>query len=135
MSMTDTAEYWWGIKNRKPYNGPDYYHIPGLDCGHRHLFEAKYVSDVNCTACKKALASAEFVHNLKSDQQKEMDEANRERSKRLNSIKGWKQKYPNNPDCSCGFVMLERTNKSTGQSFYGCSQYPICKTTISKNNN
>lgn len=131
MCMSDTAEYWFDVKNRRPYNGPDYYHIPGFECGHRHLYEAKYVSDVNCKQCKAAIAKG-HPHGLKSDEQKEIDQANRERSKRLNLIKGWKQKYPHNPDCSCGFVMLERTNKSNGQTFYGCSQYPKCKNTKSK---
>lgn len=37
MALTDTTEYWWDIKRNYPYTGPDYNHIPGYDCGHRHL--------------------------------------------------------------------------------------------------
>lgn len=37
-----------------------------------------------------------------------------------------RQSYPGNPICSCGCVMLERTNKSTGDKFWGCSNYPKC---------
>lgn len=34
--------------------------------------------------------------------------------------------YPNNPTCNCGCVMMERTNKKTGDKFWGCSNYPTC---------
>ena len=30
------------------------------------------------------------------------------------------------PQCKVG-SLVERTNKKTGQTFYGCSEYPACK--------
>lgn len=36
------------------------------------------------------------------------------------------------PIClSCGIQMVERTNKETGDSFFGCPNYPKCTVTYS----
>jgi restriction system protein len=38
------------------------------------------------------------------------------------------------PDCPrCGALMLERQNRKTGESFWGCSTFPSCKATKSRN--
>jgi len=128
--MSDTAEYWFDIKNRHVYTGPDYYHIPDFDCGHKHWFEAKFIDEVNCNSCKKALQDG-LEHNLKSVEDHKRHDANK-LLQRANNIKNkWKQKYPNNPDCpSCGFVMIEKVNKSNGNKFWGCCQFPNCKKTL-----
>ena len=37
------------------------------------------------------------------------------------------------PNCPrCGKIMIERTNRSNGSKFYGCSNFPICRGTRSK---
>jgi hypothetical protein len=63
MALTDTTEYWWDVKRNHPYTGPDYSHIPGYDCGHRHLYEAKKLGDVNCKSCLEAIKNG-YKHNL-----------------------------------------------------------------------
>lgn len=133
MCLSDTAEYWSDVKNRKPYNGPDYYHIPNYDCGHKHYFEAKFIDEVNCSECKKALIEG-LKHNLKSVEQHKAHDANLELQRKNNAKHKWKQKYPNSPICECGFPMLERTNKNKGTKFYGCSQFPNCTNTQSITN-
>jgi hypothetical protein len=126
MTLSDTAEYWQDVK--RPYSGPDYYHVPGFPCGHKHLFEAKYIDEVNCRACKKAIAAG-LEHTLKSAEQHKIDDANKAQAKLLNRIKDAKKRHPNNPLCSCGFPMIERKNRSTGQQFKGCYNFPECKNT------
>jgi hypothetical protein len=105
--MTDTAEYWWDVKRNYPYTGPNYYHIPNFECGHRHLFVAKFVDEVNCHECKQALKNG-FVHNLLSSEehQKRIEQRKQDKLKnlKLKSI----HHHPNNPICSCGFVMIKR---------------------------
>lgn len=63
MCMSDTAEYWWDIKSNYPYAGPNYWHIPDAVCGHRHLFEAQKLGDVNCINCLKLIKEG-YIHNL-----------------------------------------------------------------------
>lgn len=125
--MSDTAEYWADVKRPRPIV-PDYYHIPNYDCGHKHYYEAEFIDDVNCGACKKALKEG-IEHNLKSVEEHKKHNANLELQRINNCKHKWKQKYPDNPICTCGFPMLERTNKTKGTKFYGCSQFPICKNT------
>lgn len=131
MSMSDTAEYWNDIK--RPYTGPDYYHIPGAECGHRHLYEAKYIDQVNCKGCLQLLKDG-IAHTLKSAEQHKKDDDNKEKSRVGNIKKQWLKKYPNNPVCACGFVMIERVNRFDGNKFWGCSNYPNCKNTKSLQN-
>lgn len=128
MSMSDTAEYWFDVKSRQPYYGPDYYHVPNFECGHRHLFEAKYIDQVNCKDCKKALLAG-IEHTLKSAELHKKEDEDRAKGAIEKNKNRWRKKYPNNPVCSCGFVMIARKNQSTGKEFYGCSQFPFCKNT------
>ena len=117
MCLSDTAEYWWDVKAHYNRNVPNYYHIPGYKCGHHHYFEAKYVDEVNCKACKKALEEG-IQHTLKSEEEH-------------NKIwDGWWKKYPTNPECpKCGFPLIKRVNKITKKEFWGCCQFPNCKST------
>jgi len=121
MSMTDTAEYWADVKRNYPYVGPDYYHIPNIDCGHRHLYEAKRLGDVNCRSCLKLIEEG-LSHNLP-----EGKTISKYERKRLNAIKQLELKFGR---CSkCGSLMTERVNKTTKEKFLGCTNYPNCKTT------
>lgn len=40
-----------------------------------------------------------------------------------------KKQHPNNPICFCGCLMVTRVNKTSGSSFWGCSNYPTCTNT------
>ena len=120
--MTDTAEYWEDVKRNYPYIGPDYYHIPGYDCGHRHLYEAKKLGDVNCNACLKAIKEG-YVHNLPEGKTLSKSE-----KKRLSAIKKQEELYGK---CSCGHLREIRVNITTKVKFLGCSDYPKCKLTTS----
>ena len=53
MALTDTTEYWWGIKEWW-VNPITYYHVPVYNCSHRHHKhhqKAKHISQVNCKEC------------------------------------------------------------------------------------
>ncbi len=54
----------------------------------------------------------------------------KEREMQKYRLEKLRQAYPENPACSnCGGVMLVRVNKSTGDRFLGCSNFPKCKHT------
>ena len=57
------------------------YYIKDLFCG---SFGVKDIDQVNCTSCKKALQDG-ITHNLKSKEQREIDDINKEKSKIANS--------------------------------------------------
>ena len=119
--MTDTAEYWADVKSHKPYEGRQFYHIPGADCGHTHYHEAKKLGNVNCFSCL-ALIEQGYEHKLEEgihltrSERKWMDEE----AKRIQ----FNKKYGK---CTCGSAWSVRYNKATKQQFLGCSAYPKCK--------
>ena len=53
MSLPDGAEYWW--RNPQPPKHT-FIHAKGLQCGHFHVVESKYIADIDCHACKKIIA-------------------------------------------------------------------------------
>jgi len=66
MALSDTAEYWQDVKRyhrNYPYMGPNFYHIPNANCGHRHLYLAEKLGDVNCYACLKLIKQG-YDHGL-----------------------------------------------------------------------
>jgi len=46
MSLPDTAEYWWDVKASQDRIKFVFTHIPGADCGHYHVREAKLLGDI-----------------------------------------------------------------------------------------
>jgi len=124
MALTDTAEYWWGVKRNYPYVGPNYYHIPGAECGHRHLFEAKRLGDVNCYSCLKLIKEG-YDHKL-PEGITESKSAKRRRLREEREIAEMEKLYGR---CVCGALRTERKNSNTGELFLGCTRYPICKIT------
>lgn len=120
--MTDTAEYWADAKRN--YVGPNYSHVPGASCGHRHLFEAKKLGDVNCKSCLKLIEDG-LQHNLLPGIS-ESKSAKKRRLKQENYIKTQEQLYGR---CKCGSLFTLRINSFTKQQFLGCSNYPTCKNT------
>lgn len=120
MNLPDTAEYWQDVKRNYPYCGPNYYHIPNYNCGHRHLYLAKRLGDVNCKSCLKAINEG-YNHNLP-----EGKTLSRAEKKHLAAIKKQEELYGR---CSCGSLRILRTNRLTKQQFLGCNDYPKCKIT------
>ena len=53
--MTDTAEYWNDIKNRRRYPRHVFTHLMGVDCGHYHVKESTVYRDIDCHACRKLI--------------------------------------------------------------------------------
>lgn len=124
--MTDTAEYWNDVKRNHPHVGPNYFHVPGAACGHRHLFEAKKLGDVNCRACLKLID--EGLHHDLPPGVYESKSAKKRRLKHERCVLEQENLYGR---CSCGSLFTPRTNSSTRQQFLGCSSYPRCKNTKS----
>ena len=111
MSLPDSAEYWWDVKNHRNKR-PSFIHIKGYDCGHFHVHETTKLMQVDCHACLK------HIENIPELKQRI------EQSKR--AIEQYKFRFGK---CECGSPMCERKNKSTGEMFLGCTQYPKCKLT------
>lgn len=129
MCMSDTAEYWWGIRNKMPYCGIDFTHIPNSNCGHikpytGNTMTSEYINDINCFACLKLIEENKNTYKLKEGisriQQKQIDRE--------------KHRYRFGK-CECGSPLCERTNKNTNQIFLGCLNYPICVKTYTKQPN
>ena len=125
MSLTDTAEYWQDVKRNYPYVGPQFYHIPNADCGHRHLNEAKKLGDVNCRSCLKLIKDG-YDHKLEDGK---TDFKSKGQKKRDRAIKRQLEEIEKLGKCSCGCHRVKRLNKLSGTYFLGCSQYPKCKIT------
>ena len=121
-SRKSLHEYWW----KEPYiKKIPFTHIKGFDCGHVHVVETEKLHYVDCHACIAHIQ--EDVELVK----KRTDHRLQEERKRLKKVrKKLRKQYPNNPDCpKCGMRMVKRISKYG--TFYGCSQYPNCKSTKS----
>jgi len=123
MCLSDTAEYWWGVKSHYPYMGKQFIHIPNSTCGHirketGNTTISNYLNDINCYACLELIKQNGNIYNLKegtSPQQQSIID---------------KEKYRFRfGKCECGSPMIIRKNSKTGQEFLGCLQYPKCKKT------
>lgn len=114
MTMSDTAEYWWDVKKRVSRT-PAFTHIKGYNCGHFHVHETKNIKHVDCHACIKMIKSNPELSS-KLDQLLKQEEDHKFRFGK----------------CECGSPMRKRKNKATNQVFLGCTEYPKCKKTKSK---
>ena len=122
--MTDTAEYWWDVKQNKSWVGrTTFYHIPNALCGHKHYHEAKKLGNVNCYACLELIKNG-YQHNLEEGTY--LTHSQRKRKAAENKQKLFNEKHGK---CSCGSRWTIRKNKTSGQEFLGCSNYPNCKNT------
>lgn len=122
MSLPDTAEYWNDVKRGYPYMGPDYFHVPGFKCGHRHLYEAKKLGDVNCRGCLKLV---EQGHDPELPPGKTLSRSERKR------LAHEKEQEKLHGRCECGSLRTVRLNRGTGEKFLGCLSYPGCRKTTS----
>lgn len=123
MSLSDTAEYWWGVKNRRPYMGRDFTHFTNSPCGHinsstGNTDTSDYLNDITCFACLKLINDNGNIYNLKEG-------ISKREKKRIDKEK---HKYRFGK-CDCGSPMCQRKNRKTGEMFLGCLQYPKCKIT------
>jgi hypothetical protein len=125
--MSDTAEYWWDVKATKAWYGTTFYHIPNAPCGHRHLHEAKKLGNVNCYSCLELIKNG-YDHGLSEGVY--LTKSQRKRKTAENKEKQFDEKHGL---CPCGSRWQIRKNKSNGQEFLGCINYPTCKNTKSIN--
>ena len=120
--MTDTAEYWNDVKGG--FSSKHIFtHAKGFDCGHFHVHESSMLNQIDCYACKEKMPE-----EMRS--QFELYTENRAKQLVFNSQQKGIKKLPDNPVCTCGYVMIKRTNRQ-GADFFGCSHYPKCKCTKS----
>ena len=102
----------------------------------RALKQEDLKKKLNAAALEKARITSAITHKeddlltgkivKTSDLLKDLGQA-----KLINKQAMLRAQYPDNSQCSsCGCVMLERTNKTTGQKFGGCSHYPQCNETL-----
>jgi len=128
--MSDEAEFWFN-KGMRSYTGLDYFHIPGYNCGHKHWYEARFIDEVNCKSCKDALETG-VTHSLGTIEEHIAYDLKKSNERDKKTRKKARKRLPNNPVCpSCHYPMVERTNGTNGNRFYGCSQFPKCKHTSS----
>lgn len=123
MCLSDTAEYWWDVKNRTPYQGRQFIHIPNSTCGHIRIetsntVTSEYLNDINCFACLELIKQNGNIYGLKEGISK------RQQSK----IDKEKHRFRYGK-CECGSPMTIRKNSKTGEEFLGCVNYPKCKKT------
>ena len=152
MSMADTAEDFWAHKKYQSRERKRVFtHKIGLDCGHFHINETKKNKNVDCYACLKLLGSAnaetwepkcQFCHNENVVRCNDLPTTTytcpvchivrvSKGDDVLERLRAYKQKNSKQVSnkCDCGGNMIKRRNGSTGESFYGCSNYPKCKNT------
>ena len=127
MAMTDTAEYWDDVK-RSRYSKNHFYHGIGVDCGHRHNHETKYVDDVECKACKRILATSEKPESMVDGSAPKYYYMTKNAAKAARKADALREQRGK---CDCGGHWVERMNKATQKPFLGCQHYPRCKNTKS----
>lgn len=106
MSLPDMAEYWWDVKSRRPYTGREFYHIPNVNCGHRHLHEAKRIGDVNCFSCLKLIEEG-FEHGLPEGKTDFRIKGQKKRDRMAKEAKIEREKLGK---CACGCHRVKRFN-------------------------
>lgn len=65
MSLSDTAEYWWDIKKVNNFSKKVFTHAKGCQCGHYHVCETNYISEIDCHACIKIFEEIGNIFGLK----------------------------------------------------------------------
>lgn len=130
--MSDTAEYWWGVKNRTLYTGKDFRHHPNKLCTHYNPITGNvavtpYIKDINCYECKSKIESGEFSKDeLKFEDSPEDYYMTNSGKKRFKKQKEFNEKHG---ICPCGCIWQIKTNTKTKQQFLGCVNYPKCTNT------
>lgn len=131
-TMTDTAEYWNDIKSKRPYLGKDFRHNANHKCSHYskatgNTAETIYIEDINCHEClynlNEGISTKEGLKEGKAPETYYMSDSAK---KAFNKRKAFNNEHG---VCDCGHDFVIRTNKSNGEKFLGCSNYPKCKKT------
>ena len=104
-------------------------HAKDVNCNHYHNIEVTKLSLVTCLACKNQLNNPEILKKFK-----ELENSDRVKQKLqvinvMNSL-ATKVEAKGGKICpTCGATMKVRKNSKNGSSFWGCTNYPDCKTT------
>lgn len=131
MSLSDTAEYWWK-EPKSPYLGKQFKHHPLHRCSHYNPLTGntnvtRYIGDINCYECidnlEKGISSKDGLIEGNAPETYYMSNGEK---KRFNAKKLFNEKYGK---CDCGCNWQIRKNRSNGQEFLGCINYPTCKNT------
>lgn len=130
MCLSDTAEYWWDVKNRTPYSGKNFRHHTNYACSHiNHITgntaTTPYIEDINCYECIEEIkrGNKEGLIEGKAPEDYYLSNAGK---KAYRKQKAFNDKYGL---CPCGSIWAIRKNSKTGNEFLGCLQYPKCKNT------
>jgi hypothetical protein len=83
----------------------------------------------NITALKQQQEKAEATVLLRQLSEGGNTEPLQSNDKRLSKAEYYARKFPNNPKCACGCVLVKRTNHKNNSEFWGCSNYPECRGT------
>ena len=104
-------------------------HAKGIICNQLHEIEVTKLADVNCPACKNKLREPKTLAEF---QQLEGDlklQKKLQVKKVMNTL-AIKAEEKGGKICpTCGADMKVRKNKKDNSSFWGCTNYPQCKTT------
>jgi ssDNA-binding Zn-finger/Zn-ribbon topoisomerase 1 len=124
MAMSDTAEYWF---NKNSFHMPNMFrHGKGIECGHNHnIMDTEYIEDVDCYACKKLIQEGVTTGMLEGKAPEMYYMSNSEKKR----YKKQKRFIEENGKCPCGCNWQIRKNRTNGQEFLGCTNYPTCKNT------
>lgn len=129
MSMSDTAEYWFDKNMPRSFN--TFRHAEKIDCGHNHnTKDTPYIDDVECNACKKIIKETN-PEWLKAGKAPETFYMSHREKKKFNKQKRFNDEHGK---CPCGCNWMVRKNRTTGNEFLGCVNYPKCKNTKSLKN-
>lgn len=132
--MSDTAEYWWGVKNRSPYMGKEFKHHPKYACSHirpvtGNTVTTPYINDINCYECIEEIKRGN-IEGLIEGKAPEDFYLTKSGKKAFRKQKAFNDKYG---FCPCGSTWTIRKNSKNNTEFLGCLQYPKCKNTKSIN--
>ena len=99
-------------------------------CG---LSYTKYIKSFKTECCSQS----EVQNIMEKLQKKQLKQSFRTDHEHVNNIKQRFEKptvTSTKPICQrCGSILVKRKNKTTGETFYGCSSYPRCKYTAQIN--
>lgn len=124
--MSDEAEYWFYKNMPRSFN--TFRHAEKVNCGHNHnTKDTPYIDDVECNACKKIIkeTNPEWMKEGKAPETFYMSKSSK---KKHNAVLRFREKYGK---CPCGCDWQIRKNRTSGQEFLGCINYPTCKNTKS----
>ena len=104
-------------------------HAKGVNCNHFHGLEVTKLSLVTCLACKHQLNNPEVLAEFtKLEIITKLDEKKAVKST-MNTLAAKAEEKGGRICPTCGANMKVRKNTKNGSTFWGCTNYPDCKTT------